>query len=313
MSFELLRSGQVWIEHDSTYYRLHTTRNVSFNQTFKQGAPQKKTLHARKDLFKGSTIFEANPANFSFELFMVDETSTHQHKPLDLLLNYSGNTLDTFNMYFYMPTTSVDSDRTPSYYKVTNCVFTEGTFQIPTKGLMTVNLSGSGSELERFKNGSFLVDNNYDENPSFAVSKAYKVTVGSSELRGILGASLQVQNNITWTPNTTVQATRSTTNADNTTYPQNFTLTGRSLGGSIQQYVAGQTKNAPSSSNNQTWEQNTTIRIQAGLSSSNYQLDLNMPNACSFTNRTNVQEIFSQNYDYRLMTNPSDLNTYFTY
>ena len=313
MSYELLRSGQVWIEHDSTYYRLHTTRNVSFNQAFKQGGPQKKTLHARKDLFKGSTIFEANPANFSFELYMVDETTTHQHKPLDLLLNYSGNTLDTFNLYFYLPTTSADSDRTPAYYKITKCVFTEGSFKIPRKGIMTVSLSGSGSELQRFKNGSFLVDNNYDENPSFAVSRAYKVTVGSSELDNILGASLQVQNSISWTKNTTVQATRATTNADNTTYPQNFTLTGRSLGGSIQQYISGATNHAPNSANNQTWEQDTTIRIRAGLSSSNYQLDLNMPNACSFTNRTNVQDIFSQNYDYRLMTNPSDLNTYFTY
>ena len=175
---------------------------------------------------------------------------------------------------------------------------------------MKVNLSGEGSKLSRIE-GSFPgTDSNYDSTPSYAMSRQFEVTVGSDSLDNILGASLEVQNDISWTPNNTVQKSIAVTNAVNTTFPENFVLTGRSLGGSIQQYVSK--TDSASTSNLQTWDQNTTVRIQAGLSASNYQLDVNMSNACSFTNRANFGELFTQNYDYRLMKS-ADLNTYFTY
>ena len=309
MSFEFRRQGLVWLEDTSTspttFYRLHTEREVNFNQTFKQGNPKKRTLHSLNTLFDGSTIIEANPANFEFTLFMVDETTTHQHKPLDLLLNYNGNSLNTFNLYF------VYSDYSPQvYYKIEKAVFTGGNFTIPRNGIMRVGLSGEGSKLTRVE-GSFPgTDSNYDASPTYAISKNFTVTIANDVLDNILGASLEVQNDIQWTKNTTVQKSISTTDATNTTYPENFTLSGRDLGGSIQQYVSK--TDSASTSNLQTWKQNVTVRIQAGLSSSNNQLDLNMVDACSFTNRVNFEELFAQNYDYRL-TKSADLNTYFTY
>lgn len=305
MSFEFRRQGQVWLEYDNTYYRLHVERDVTFSQTFKQGDPKKRTLHDLNNLFAGSTIITANPANFDFVLFMLDEASTHQHKPLDLLLNYSGNSLNTFNLYFVYP------DYSPQvYYKIEKAVFTGGTFEIPRNGIMKVALSGEGSRLTRTEGAFSGTDSNYDSNPTYALSRDFAVTVGSDSLDNILGASLEVQNNINWTKNTTVQKSLVTTDATNTTYPENFTLGDRNLGGSIQQYVS---KTDPASTSNlQTWKQNVTVRIQAGLSSSDYQLDVNMPDACSFTNRANFNEVFAQNYDYRLMKS-ADLNTYFTY
>ena len=310
MSFELSRQGLVWLEDTSTsphtYYRLHTEREVTYSQNFRQQTPRKRTLHSLNTLFDGSVINAANPANFEFTLFMVDETSTHQHKPLDLLLNYSGNTLNTFNLYF------VYADYSPQvYYKIEKCVFTGGNFVIPGKGIMKVELSGSGSKLTRVEGVFPGTDSNYDATPSFAVSIAYSVTVGSDVLDNILGASLEVQNDIKWTKNTTIQNTSVATNASNSVYPENFVLTGRSLAGSIRQYVS-QT-DAASTSNLQDWAQGTTVRIQAGLDSSNYQLDVNMANACSFTNRVQFGDLFTQNYDYRLTTSPNSLSDYFTY
>ena len=305
MSFEFRRQGLVWLEYDNTYYRLHTEREVSFNQTFQQGNPQKRTLHELNNLFDGSTITEANPANFDFTLFMVDEVSTHQHKPLDLLLNYNGNSLNTFNLYF------VYSDYSPQvYYKIEKCVFTGGTFQIPRNGIMRVDLSGEGTKLTRTEGNFPGTDASFDASPTYALSRDFTVTVGSDSLDNILGASLEVQNEISWTANNTIQKSLLVTDSTNTTYPENFTLQKRNVGGSIQQYVS---KTDPASTSNvQTWKQDVTVRIQAGLSSSNYQLDVNMANACSFTNRANFAEVFAQNYDYRLTTS-ADLSTYFTY
>ena len=125
-----------------------------------------------------------------------------------------------------------------------------------------------------------------------------------------MSASLEVTNQISWTKNSTLQNTSVSTDASNSVYPESFSLKGRTLGGSINQYVNSTVDT--STSKLQTWDTNTTVRIQAGLSSSNYQLDVNMIDACSFTNRANFSDVFSQNYDYRL-TKSADLNTYFTY
>lgn len=309
MSFEFSRQGLLYLEDTSTsphtYYRLHTTRKIEFNQTFKQSSPKKRTLHSLNDLFDGAVINTANPAKFSFEIYVVDETSTHQHKPLDLLLNYSGNSYNTFNLYF------VYADYSPQvYYKIEKCVFTSGTFNIPRSGIMTVELQGDGTKLTRTTGVFPGVDSSFDSDPTYAVSNDVSVTIGSDKLDNILSASLEVTNKISWTKNSTVQNTSISTDASNSVYPESFSLEGRTLGGSISQYVNSTVDT--STSKMQTWDTDTTVRIQAGLSSSNYQLDVNMPDACSFTNRTNFSEVFSQNYDYRL-TKSAGLDTYFTY
>ena len=62
----------------------------------------------------------------------------------------------------------------------------------------------------------------------------------------------------------------------------------------------------------QTWKENIVIRIQAGLAANNYQLDANLT-PCSFTNRVNPTEVFTQGYDFRMIGSPTNLNTLFTY
>jgi hypothetical protein len=310
VSFEFRRQGLVWLEDTaaSTYYKLHTGKDVTFSQTFKQSSIAKRTLHDLNNLFEGSEINEANPADFSFQLYLVDQASpqSNQHKPLDLLLNYSGNSYNTFNLYF------VYEDYSPVvYYKIENCVFTNGTFNIPTKGIVTVSLSGEGAKLTR-NTGAFPgTDSSYRSTERFVENTALQVTVGSDVLDNILGASLEVQNEIQWTPNNTLQKSLDATNAATSTYPSSFSLSGRKLGGSISQYVSK--SSAASTSNLQTWQENVTVRIRAGNSTSSPQLDVNMPNACSFTNRAAFGELFTQNYDYRLITSPNSLSSYFTY
>jgi len=305
--FELRREGKVWLEYASTYYLLHTTREINFSQTFQQKSPVFRTLHSLNTLFDGSVINEANPADFSFELYLINNDSSpiHQHLPLDLLLGYNGNTLNTFNLYF------VYSDYSPEiYYKVENCVFTNGTFNIPTRGLLSVSLSGQGTKLTR-TSGTFPgTDGGYNSNATVATSREVLVTVGADVLTNIYRVSLEVSNEINWTENNTLQKSLAVTDASNTTFPEKFTLTGRKVSGSIEQYI---TDISTSFNNLQTWLENTTVRIRAGDSASNICLDVNMADACSFTNRATFGEVFTQSYDYRLMTSPPDLRDYFNY
>lgn len=314
MSFEFLREGRVWLEHDSKFYLLHTTRDVSFSQTFKQDEVEKKTLHNLGNVIEGSVINEANPANFNFSMYLVDETVKYQHIPLDLLLEpdstNSTKYLQTFNLYF------VYSDYSPEvYYKIENCMFTSGSFTIPRNGIMTVELSGEGARLTRVSGsvpGSIYAG--YDATPTYAISKAFDVFLGgtgaANKLDNILGVSFEVQNSVTWTQNSTLQKALQATNADNSIYPDNFTMGNRTMAGNIRQYVSEGTDS--SHDNVQTWAENTTINVKAGLSDSNYQLEITFDGNASYTNRAGFGDVFVQSYDFRLMDNAA-LNSLISY
>ena len=247
-------------------------------------------------------------------MFLLDETVKYQHLPLDLLLQQDSNDatkyLNTFNLYF------VFSDYSPVvYYKVENCMFTSGSFRIPRNGIMTVELSGEGSKLTRNTGSPGAIYAGYVTNPTYALSKHFDVWIGgnslSDKLDNVLGVSFEVQNNTSWTSNKTVHASLEVTDRDDTIYPQSFTLGGRSMAGSIQQYV--DETNTQSNVNVQTWQENTTIHVKAGLGPTNYQLEVTFDNNASFTNRLGFGDLFTQNYDFRLMGNPTSWNNVITY
>lgn len=314
MSFEFLREGRVWLEYPTnTFTLLHTTKDISFSQTFKQESSKRNTLHNPDQFFSRSTIKEANPASFSFTMYMIKEPSINQNKLLDLLLNYSVDptyTLDTFTLYF------VYENYSPQvYYKLENCVMSSGSFNIPRNGLMTVGLSGEASKLSRVFGSNIWNVNphlGYVDFPEYAISKAFEVYVGGTsstyKLDNIMGASFEVQNSIEWTRNSTLQDSLAVTDETNTIFPAFFTLEGRSFAGSIEQYI-DQTKSM-SRNNILTWSEGTTVNIKAGLATNNFQLEILLENNASFTNRSNFGEVFSQNYDFKLIANPLISNVF---
>lgn len=306
MSFEFLRDGRVWLEYPANnFYLLHTLKDINFSQTFKQEDFNKKTLHNPNQFFKRSSITEANPANFSFSIYMLDETSLNQHKLLDLLLNYSVNptyTLDTFNLYF------VYENYSPQvYYKMENCVLTSGSFNIPRNGLMTVQLSGEGTKLTRNSAPWTITPHSgYTSYPTYAVSKVFNVYIGGTtpiyKLDNLIGTSFEVQNSISWTANSTIQNSLQVTNETNTIFPSSFTLEDRSFAGNIRQYI--DETNPQSKNNLMTWAEGITVQLEAGLAENNLQLEVLFENNASFTNRGSFGEVFTQSYDFRLISNP---------
>lgn len=308
--FEFRREGRVWLEYGGTYYLLHTTRDVTFSQTFQERGVRRKTLHSsytqnNNTFVDGSSITEANPADFSFTLYMIDGESSfkHQHQPLVLLTDTATNIegLNNFNLYF------VYSDYSPeAYYKIEKCVFTSGIFNIPRNGLMTVTLSGTGSKLTR-EEASFgqTPDGNYNATPSFAISKEFNVefnTSGYVVQDRILGASIEVQNDVVWTPSATLQESLVVNSEANTIFPTKYTLNARNIGGSIQQYTDAEVSDGYI----QSWE-DMGIRISAGLASNNFQLYATLPNA-RFTTRTNFGDVFTQNYDFRAIQDTTTIS-----
>ena len=299
---ELLRESKVYIQTTNlmgatTTYRLHV-QNIEFNQAFKQESYKTKTLQEQSSWYEGSSITTANNANFSISIHMVDESSTHQHKLIELLLETDTRTLKTFTLF-------IDPEKEDKMYKIESCIITSGSFNLPRGGIMTADFEGQGTKLTRI-NKVTLTDSSYDTTPTFAIARRVDVTVNSQALENVLGVTLEVQNDVEWTKSKTLQNSLSVTDASDSVYPANFVLSKRTVAGNITQYV--NQKVTQSNANIQSWKENIPIHIKAGLATSNYQLNAQLT-PCSYTNRVNPSEAFTQSYDFRLLRQVTPLNT----
>ena len=299
---ELLRESKVYIQTtgllgNTTTYRLHV-QNIEFNQAFKQESYKTKTLQEQSSWYEGSSITTANNANFSISIHMVDESSTHQHKLIELLLETDTRTLKTFTLF-------IDPEKEDKMYKIESCIITSGSFNLPRGGIMTADFEGQGTKLTRI-NKVTLTDSSYDTTPTFAIARRVDVTVNSQALENVLGVTLEIQNDVEWTRSKTLQNSLSVTDASDSVYPANFVLSKRTVAGNITQYV--NQKVTQSNANVQSWKENIPIHIKAGLATSNYQLNAQLT-PCSYTNRVNPSEAFTQSYDFRLLRQVTPLNT----
>ena len=198
---ELLRESKVYIQTTNlmgatTTYRLHV-QNIEFNQAFKQESYKTKTLQEQSSWYEGSSITTANNANFSISIHMVDESSTHQHKLIELLLETDTRTLKTFTLF-------IDPEKEDKMYKIESCIITSGSFNLPRGGIMTADFEGQGTKLTRI-NKVTLTDSSYDTTPTFAVARRVDVTVNSQALENVLGVTLEIQNDVEWTRSKTLQ------------------------------------------------------------------------------------------------------------
>ena len=299
---ELLRESKVYIQTTNlmgvvSTFRLHV-QNIEFNQAFKQESYKTKTLQEQSSWYEGSSITTANNANFSISIHMVDESSTHQHKLIELLLETDTRTLKTFTLF-------IDPEKEDKMYKIESCIITSGSFNLPRGGIMTADFEGQGTKLTRI-NKVTLTDSSYDTTPTFAIARRVDVTVNSQALENVLGVTLEVQNDVEWTKSKTLQNSLSVTDASDSVYPANFVLSKRTVAGNITQYV--NQKVTQSNANIQSWKENIPIHIKAGLATSNYQLNAQLT-PCSYTNRVNPSEAFTQSYDFRLLRQVTPLNT----
>jgi hypothetical protein len=258
-------------------------------------------------MFSGTSITKANPANFSFEVHLTKEKD--EQIVLDLLLDYDGVTdpviqLKSFDMYI------VSNSQT---LKIEGCVITQGEFKFDKGGPLILAVSGSGKQLSRVGDEQYL--NTVDPTPGTLQSASttrtptiplLDVEVSGADVSNLVAATLQVQNNIDWTPYETLQDSLSVTNASNAMYPSSYSLNDRVVSGNITQFYTNANQ-----SEFQTFNTNTSVVVKT-LVDGNTFLNANLT-GCMFTKRSNPAEVFTQTYDYRLVTSPNDLGTIITY
>ena len=300
-AYNLLRESSVHIVHNGSRYLIKTTPEVSFSQTFAEDAYEVKTLHDQTKMFQGTTITKANPANFSFAVHLTQEKDESIVK--SLLTDYDTSNgeqlLKSFDLYI------VTGEST---FKLEGCVITQGEFNLAKGSPLILNVSGAAKKLSRAGNASYslpgsLVSASSTRTPTLSL---LDVEVDSVDVPNLAATTLQVQNNINWTPFETLQNSLSVTNAGNAMYPTTYTLGDRVVSGNITQYITSN-----NSATFQSFDTSANVGIKTIVNNSNF-LNANLT-GCMFTKRSNVAEAYTQTIDFRLVNSPANLGTIITY
>ena len=300
-AYNLLRESSVHIVHNGSRYLIKTTPEVSFSQTFAEDAYEVKTLHDQTKMFQGTSITKANPANFSFAVHLTQEKDESIVK--SLLTDYDTSNgeqlLKSFDLYI------VTGEST---FKLEGCVITQGEFNLAKGSPLILTVSGAAQKLNRVGNASYslpgsLVNTSSTRTPTLSL---IDVEVDSVDVPNLAATTLQVQNNINWTPFETLQNSLSVTNASNAMYPTTYTLGDRVVSGNITQFLTSN-----NSATFQSFDTSANVGIKTIVNNSNF-LNANLT-GCMFTKRSNVAEAYTQTIDFRLVNSPANLGTIITY
>lgn len=292
-NYNFEKEVKLYLQYGSSTYSIDTS-SISFNQTFTENSYEVKTLH-QQNFFEGSVTNKANPANFSFNIPVLRGTD------LEVVVN---RLLDcaTFNLYI-----STQQD----VFKLSNCVITNGTFQIEKSRPLRLAIEGEASKLSKNE----VVPSSIEARNTRIYNK---VTLPLLELDGVdisesvFSVNVELQNEISWNPYVTVQGALkagSSSSSNGTMYPSNFVISKKILGGSISRYLTDRTEEDA-----QTWNSNSSLKLKAGQEVDNtfYGFDFDIT-SCSFTNRINTGSVFTHAYDWRMTQNPSSLSDVITY
>ena len=298
-AYNFLRESSVHLVYGGSRYNLKTTPEVSFSQTFAEDAYEVKTLHDQTKVSQGTSITRANPANFSFAVHLTTEKD--ESIVLDLLVDYdsTGSNIKSFDLYI------VSGEST---FKLNECVITDGQFSLNKGSPLILTVSGQAQKLERVGDETYSLPGSLQSASSTRTPtlSLIDVEISGTDVSNLVSAVLTIQNEIDWTPYTTLQNSLSVTSASNAMYPSGYTLSRRVISGNIVQYL---TEN--NSNDFQTFNTNVGIRVKTLVNGSTF-FDANLT-SCRFTKRVNVAEAFTQTFDYRLLTNPADLSTLISY
>ena len=299
--FNFLRESELHIHFGSDRYNLKITPDLTFTQTFAEDAFSVKTLHDQTKMFKGTSITKANPANFSFSTHLTTEKDEEIILELltDIVTTSGEQQLKSFDIYVVS---------TNGTFKIEGCVITQGEVQFGKTSPLLLVVQGEGKKLSRVGDENFSLPGNLQSASSTRTptKPLLEVLVSNSAVSNLVAATLLVQNNIQWTPYETLQNSLSVTNATNAMYPSDYSLTERNVSGNITQFHSD-----ANASEYQTFNKSTSVKIRTKVDGSTF-FDANLAD-CMYTKRSNSAEVFTQTYDFRLVSTPTDLGNQITY
>lgn len=303
-SYNFKKKVKFYVVIEGLRYQLEINPDLSFSQTFNEESRRVKTLHAQKDMFDRASITKANPANFNFTMPLYTEL---YGKPIfQLLLDYANSsevTLKTCDIYV---------DTGVEVFKIKTAVFERGTFNISKNEIVSVSISGTASQLSRYGASGITIPGSVQQssasilNPTYVEMRRLLILVDGIEQKSITNVSVEIANEVLWLPNNDLHKSLQVTGPSDTTYPEAFVVSGRTLSGMVSQYITDETMD-----NLNEWAIGVPIIIRVAKSS-NYTLNFEIPETI-YTNRIETGDLFVQNYDFRMINSPADLSTVIKY
>lgn len=287
-NYSFLKEAKVYIVYGTTKKQLDIS-SVSFSQTFTEETRSVKTLHNQNNMFEGSVINTANPANFELRTNLLIEDASK------IVFDRLTDT-NSFDLYI-----STESD----VFKLEKCVITNGTINIERLRPLSLSISGQASKLipgSSVPSGMTL--RTASSSRTYNLNKDLFVSLSGTDISDHLAAvSMELQNDIQWIPYKTVNT------AAGTRYPTQYTVNGKVLSGNITRYLNDNTE-----SNSQSYGTNQTLRIKAGTNIGGLfkGIDFNSNN-CSLTQRVQTGTVFTKSSDWRMVQNPASVSGVFTY
>jgi len=287
MSYSFLKESKLFIVYSGTKHRIHTSSAISFSQTFASDSFSVKTLHDQSKMFEGATITKANPANFEFDVPLTKEKD--ESIIIDLLSDETAGQLKSFDVYL---------QTNQSTFKLENAIVTGGAIDFNPNNPLTIRLQGEGTKFSKVGNESYTIPGSaHSESATRTPLMVYPVvSVDSLDMNNITSATVNIQNNIDWTPFETLQSSLSVTDASNVMRASNYTVSKRLISGAISQY---QTDNNINQFDDFSTTANITLKgvkmEDAANATPFIQLALN---PATFTARMTPSEVFMQSYDF---------------
>ena len=295
MSYSFLKESKLFIVFGGNKYRIFTDTAISFSQSFAEDSYPVKTLHDQAKMIEGTTVTKANPAQFSFTVPLTIEKD--ESLIMDLLSDLVATSdsdieiqqLKSFDMYVQTGS---------STFKVQNCVITAANFAFSRVAQFTVNVEGQGTKLSRAGNESYSIPGSLQSESSTRTPLIVYpvVTIDSLDMNNIISVNLQIQNDIQWTPFTTLQNSLSVTNSSNAMFPSAYTVEKRIVSGAIQQY---QTDNNITQFDDFSTNSNITLKANKSDDSTFWQINLS---SAMYTARMTVADTYTQSYDFRSLS-----------
>ena len=287
-NYSFLKEAKVYIVYGTTKKQLDIS-SISFSQTFTEETRSVKTLHNQNNMFEGSVINTANPANFEITTnLLIEDASKIVFERLT----------DTNSFHLYI---STESD----VFKLEKCVITNGTINIERLRPLSLSISGQASKLipgSSVPSGMTL--RTASSSRTYNLNKDLFVSLGGASISDhLVSVSIELQNDIQWIPYKTVNT------AAGTRYPTQYTVNGKVLAGNITRYLNDDTESA-----SQSYGTNQSLRIKAGTNIGGLfkGIDFNSSN-CSLTQRIQTGTVFTKSSDWRMVQNPTSVSGVFTY
>ena len=296
MSYSFLKESKLFIVYGGNKYRIYTTTALGYSQSFAEDSYPVKTLHDQTKMVEGSTITKANPAQFNFDVPLTGEKD--ESLVLDLLTDLVSTSdsdietqqLKSFDMYVQTGSQT---------FKVESCVIASANFDIGSESQFLVSIEGQGIKLTRAGDESYTIPGSLQSETATRTQKLIYpvVTIDSLNMNNILTTNVQVQNNINWTKHDTLHESLNGTMM----YPKTYTIDNRVVSGTIQQY---QIDANITQHNNFSTNSNITIKaVEVGKASSDNGFWAVQLNPAMFTARMEVNDIYTNSYDFRSTDN----------